>query len=132
RPYQRPKFRGSAREVERHYAFRGMASQASLMQCARRPHIVPDTVALIIWIIAGVAGGNATGELLGGDYDLGPGNTVAGAVGGVIGTQVLQLLVPAFRGFDLGPLIGQAMEAAVSGAVLTVIVAAVKSRRRRQ
>jgi hypothetical protein len=113
-------------------AFENIGVQPSLMQCARRPHIVPDTVALIIWIIAGVAGGNATGELLGGDYDLGPGNTVAGAVGGVIGTQVLQLLVPALRGFDLGPLIGQAIEAAVSGAVLTVIVAAVKSRRRRR
>ena len=42
---------------------------------------MPDTLALIIWLIAGVAGGNAAGELLKGDYDLGPGNTVAGAFG---------------------------------------------------
>jgi hypothetical protein len=38
---------------------------------------VPDTVAVIIWAIAGVAGGNAAGELLKGDYDLGPGNAIA-------------------------------------------------------
>ena|SRR6516162_8047702 len=34
---------------------------------------MPDTVALIIWVIAGVAGGNAAGELLKGDYDFRPG-----------------------------------------------------------
>ena len=33
--------------------------------------IMPDTVNLIIWLIAGVAGGNAAGDLLKGDYDLG-------------------------------------------------------------
>ena len=62
--------------------------------------IVPDTVALIIWLIAGVAGGNATGELLKRDYNLGPGNTVAGAIGGVIGAQIRQILIPALGGFD--------------------------------
>jgi hypothetical protein len=43
---------------------------------------MPDIVNLIIWFIAGVAGGNAAGDLLKGDYNLGPGNTVAGAVSG--------------------------------------------------
>ena len=62
---------------------------------ARRPDIVPDIVNLIIWLIAGVAGGNAAGELLKGDYDLGPGNTVAGAIGGIVGTLILQTLIPA-------------------------------------
>jgi hypothetical protein len=30
---------------------------------------MPDIVNLIIWLVAGVAGGNAAGELLKGDYD---------------------------------------------------------------
>jgi uncharacterized membrane protein YeaQ/YmgE (transglycosylase-associated protein family) len=92
---------------------------------------MPDIVNLIIWLIAGLAGGNAAGELLKGDYDLGPGNTVAGAIGGVVGALILQTLIPAMRGFDIGPIIGQVIGAAASGAVLTVITAAVKSRRRR-
>ena len=94
--------------------------------------MLPDTVNLIIWLIAGVAGGNAAGELLAGDYDLGPGNTVAGAIGGFVGTQILQLLIPDLRGIDYGPIIGQVIVAAASGAVLTVAVAAVKSRRRQR
>ena len=91
---------------------------------------MPDIVNLIIWLIAGVAGGNAVGELLKGDYDLGPGNTVAGAIGGVVSTLILQALIPALRGIDYGPIIGQLVVAAASGAVLTVITGAVQSRRR--
>jgi hypothetical protein len=91
---------------------------------------VPDTVALIIWLIAGVAGGNAAGELLRGNYDLGPGNTVTGAIGGVVGAQILQILIPAVGGLDFGPILGQVIGAAVSGAVLTVVAAAVKARQR--
>jgi hypothetical protein len=96
----------------------------------RRPNILPDTVALIIWLVAGVAGGNAIGELLKGDYDLGPGNTVTGALGGILGARILQALIPALRGFDFGPILKQVMVAAASGAILTVIVAAVKKARR--
>ena len=92
--------------------------------------MLPDIVSLIIWLIAGVAGGNAAGELLKGDYDLGPGNTVAGAIGGIVSTLILQTLIPALRGIDFGPIIGQVIIAAASGAVLTVIVGVVKSRRR--
>jgi uncharacterized membrane protein YeaQ/YmgE (transglycosylase-associated protein family) len=93
---------------------------------------VPDIVSLIVWLIAGLAGGNAAGELLKGDYDLGPGNTVAGAIGGVVGAQILQILIPALRGLDIGPLLGQVIAAAASGAVLTVVTAAVKTRRRQK
>jgi uncharacterized membrane protein YeaQ/YmgE (transglycosylase-associated protein family) len=46
---------------------------------------VPDIVNLIIWLVAGLVGGNAAGEVLKEDYDLGPGNTIAGAIGGVVG-----------------------------------------------
>ena len=93
---------------------------------------MPDTVAITIWIIAGVAGGNAAGELLRGDYDLGPGNTIAGAIGGVVGVFVLQTAIPALSGFDFGPILGQAIVAIASGALLTVIAAAVKRRQRRR
>jgi uncharacterized membrane protein YeaQ/YmgE (transglycosylase-associated protein family) len=103
-----------------------------MQRWARRPYIMPDIVSLIIWLIAGVAAGNAAGELLKGDYDLGPGNTVAGGIGGVVGAQVLQTLIPALRGFDIFPVVGQVIGAAASGAVLTVLTAAVKARRRRQ
>ena len=91
---------------------------------------MPDTVSLIIWLIAGVAGGNAAGELLKGNYNLGPGNSVTGAIGGVVGAQILQTLIPAMGGFDFGPILGQVIAAAASGAVLTVIAAAVRIRRR--
>jgi CDP-diglyceride synthetase len=91
---------------------------------------MPDVVNLIIWLVAGVAGGNAAGELLKGDYDLGPGNTVAGAIGGILGTYILQILIPAIRGIDYGPIIGQLIVAAASGAALTIIAGAVQIRRR--
>ena len=68
---------------------------------------MPDVVAVIIWLIAGLVGGNAAGELLKGDYDLGPGNSVTGAIGGVVGVLILQTLIPALRGFDYGPILGQ-------------------------
>jgi uncharacterized membrane protein YeaQ/YmgE (transglycosylase-associated protein family) len=92
--------------------------------------MLPDILNLIIWLIAGVAGGNATGELLKGDYDLGAGNTVAGAIGGIVGALILQTLIPALSGIDYGPIIGQVIVAAASGAILTVITGAVQTRRR--
>jgi hypothetical protein len=86
---------------------------------------MPDTINLIIWLIAGIAGGNAAGDLLKGHYDLGLGNTGYGAIGGVVGALILQTLIPALRGIDYGPIIGQLIVAAVSGAALTVIAGAV-------
>ena len=91
---------------------------------------MPDILNLIIWLIAGVAGGSAAGELLKGDYDLGPGNILAGGIGGIVGTLILQAVIPALRGIDFGPIIGQVIVAAASGAVLTVIAGVVRSRRR--
>jgi len=86
---------------------------------------MPDIVNLIIWLIAGVAGGNAVGDLLKGHYDLGLGNMAYGAIGGVVGALILQTLIPALRGIDYGPIVGQLIVAAASGAVLTVIAGAV-------
>lgn len=90
---------------------------------------MPDIVNLIIWLIAGVAGGNAAGELSKGNYDLGPGNTVAGAIGGIVSTLILQAMIPTLGGFSYTAIIGQVIIAAASGAVLTVIVGAVKRGR---
>lgn len=92
--------------------------------------ILPDTINLIIWVIAGVSGGCAAGDLLKGNYDLGLGNMLAGAIGGVVGALILQTLIPDWRGIDFGPIIGQVIVAAAGGAVLTVIVGAVQTRRR--
>jgi uncharacterized membrane protein YeaQ/YmgE (transglycosylase-associated protein family) len=74
-------------------------------------------VNLIIWLIAGLTGGRGAGEY----YRLGPGSMVAGAIGGVVGALILQVLIPDLGGIDLGPLIVQLIVAVVSGAVLTVI-----------
>ena len=95
---------------------------------------MPDTVSLIIWLIAGVAGGFAVGDLLGRNFDLGPARSaVAGAVGGVIGVQILQLVVPALRGLDIVPIVGQVIGAFMSGAALTVVAGPViRWYRRRQ
>ena len=76
---------------------------------------MPDTVAVIIWVIAGVAGGNAAGELLEGDYDLGPGNTIAGAIAPNCN--------PSLKRFDFGPILGQAI-----WRLLTVIAAVKRSK----
>ena len=91
--------------------------------------MVPDILNLAIWLIAGIAGGNAAGDLLKGDYDLGPGNTIAGAIGGVIGAAIFQAVIPAMRGSEFGPMVGQLIAAAASGAALTIIAATVRSRR---
>jgi uncharacterized membrane protein YeaQ/YmgE (transglycosylase-associated protein family) len=91
---------------------------------------MPDIVNLIIWLVAGVAGGNAAGELLKGDYDLGIGNTGYGAIGGVVGALIFQALIPALSGIDYGPIVGQLIVAAASGAILTIIAGAVTRWRR--
>src|SRR5262249_41674843 len=90
---------------------------------AGRPQMMPDILSVIIWLIAGIAGGNAAGDLLKGHYDLGPGNTIAGGIGGVIGAEIVYVLIPGLRGLDVGPMLGQVIGAAASGAALTVVAA---------
>jgi uncharacterized membrane protein YeaQ/YmgE (transglycosylase-associated protein family) len=90
-------------------------------------------VNLIIQLIAGVAGGNAAGAALK-DYNLGNlGNTIAGAIGGVGGGQILQAFVPAIASaaaggdLDLGAIVGQVVGGGAGGAILTVIAGLVKN-----
>ena len=93
-----------------------------------------DTVVnLIIQLISGVVGGNAAGAALK-DYNLGNlGNTIAGAIGGVGGGQLLQALIPAIAsaaaggGVDIGSVIGQIVGGGAGGAILTVIAGLVKT-----
>ena len=84
---------------------------------------------LIMQILAGAVGGNATGAAAK-NLDLGTlGNTLAGAVGGGIGGQLLQLLLPALASgnTDLGPIVAQVAGGGAAGAMLTAIVGAVKN-----
>jgi hypothetical protein len=87
---------------------------------------VPDTVSLIIWLVAGLSGGFAVRDLLRMDLGLDPAqNLVAGAVGGVVGAKILERLIPALGGLDVVPIIGQVIVGAASGAALTVVAGAV-------
>ena len=78
---------------------------------------MPDTVSLIIWLIAGLSGGFAVRDLLRRNLDLDPlQNVVAGAVGGVVGAKILELLIPALSGLDVISIVGQVIVGAASGA----------------
>ena len=69
-----------------------------------------------------IAGGFAVGDLLKKDFGLHDPlqNAVAGVVGGVIGVKILQH-VPALNGFDIVPIVGQAIVAFACGAASTVV-----------
>jgi hypothetical protein len=86
---------------------------------------------LMIQLIAGAVGGNAAGAGFK-DYNLGTlGNTIAGAIGGAGGGQILTALVPMLAGtagnVDIGSVIGQVVGGGVSGAILTIVVALIKN-----
>jgi hypothetical protein len=91
-----------------------------------------DIASLIVQLLGGVAGGNAAGKGLP-NFDLGAlGNTIAGAIGGVGGGQLLQALIPALAGaggsgLDVGSIIGQLVGGGASGAILTAVIGLVKN-----
>ena len=95
---------------------------------------MPDTVSLIIWLIGGIAGGFAVGDLFGGKFGLGDPlqDALAGAAGGFVGVQILQRVIPALRGLDIVPIVGQAIAAFVGGAALTVVAGLVRRWYRRR
>lgn len=86
-----------------------------------------EIINLFIQIIAGAIGGNAVGAGMK-DASLGnAGNTIAGALGGLGGGQILQALIPAIvgaagSGIDIGSIVGQLVGGGVGGAILTAIV----------
>jgi len=96
-------------------------------------------VGLVIEIIAGAVGGNAAGAAAK-KYSLGTtGNSIVGAVGGVILGQILAAMgigepgmaaaegAPAAGGLDVGAIITQVVGGGVGGGALTVIAGLVKS-----
>ena len=94
--------------------------------------VVPDTVSLIIWLIGGIAGGFAVADLLRRGHLAR--TLISGAAGGVTGSQILQLLIPALRGLDIVPIVGQLIGAFASGVASTLAAGPVirwyQSRRR--
>jgi hypothetical protein len=91
----------------------------------------PTIINIIIQLIAGALGGHSAGAALK-DYDLGKlGNTIAGALGGVGGGQILTALLPMLAGtagnVDIGSVIGQAVGGGVAGAIVTFVVGLIKN-----
>ena len=87
---------------------------------------------LIIQLVAGALGGNGAGNALK-DLNLAPlGNTIAGAIGGVAGGQLLSAPIPALAGAagmtDVGALLGQAVGGGISSAIFTAIVGFIRRK----
>ena len=90
-------------------------------------------ITLVIQLVAGAIGGNIAGASK--SMDIGKaGNTIVGAIGGIGGGQLLQMLIPALAaataggGFDFGTLIGQVLGGGVGGVILTAIVGLIKNQ----
>ena len=80
---------------------------------------------LIVQLLSGAAGGNAIGGLLK-QFSLGAtGNTIAGAIGGGLGGQLLSALLGS-GGTDVGSLISAVAGGGGSGAILTLIVGLIR------
>ncbi len=89
---------------------------------------------ILINLVAGALGGNASGKSYS-TFDLGTlGNTIAGLVGGGVLGQVVTLLVPAVASaaatgnLSIGNIITQVIGGGAGGAVLTAIIGAIKNR----
>jgi uncharacterized membrane protein YeaQ/YmgE (transglycosylase-associated protein family) len=93
-----------------------------------------DITSLLIQLIIGAVGGNAAGKAMP-DKSLGTlGNTIAGAIGGIGGGQILDILLGggamatdvAASGLDIGAIIQDVAGGSIGGAVLTIVVALIK------
>lgn len=90
-----------------------------------------DILNLIIGLISGAAGGNAAGAAMP-DKSLGIlGNTLAGLVGGGMGSSLLHTLgflatTAQQGGLDMGSLVANVASGGVGGAVVMVLVALLK------
>lgn len=88
---------------------------------------------LVLQVIAGALGGNATGAAAK-NLSLGSaGNSLAGAIGGGVLGQVLQMMAPLLNGagadgFDGGAIAANLIAGGVAGAVVTALVGVVKRR----
>ncbi len=95
-----------------------------------------DIVGLIIQIVAGVIGGNAAGRITKSPGLGGAGNSIVGAIGGVVLGQIIEHLtggaVPAeaaaaaASSLDIGSIISSLIGGGAGGAILAGIVGALK------
>lgn len=90
-----------------------------------------DIVGLIVTAVSGLVGGNVAGAALK-DKTLGAiGNSIAGIVGGVAGTYILQavniLQTMGMADLTVGSIAGTIGSGAISGGILTAIVGLIKS-----
>jgi uncharacterized membrane protein YeaQ/YmgE (transglycosylase-associated protein family) len=81
-------------------------------------------VNLVIQCVSGAVAGSVFAKFT--QFSLGRiGDAVAGAIGGVVGGQLFQALIPGLsgaEGFDFGALIGQIAIGGGSGAIVTALV----------
>ncbi len=89
-------------------------------------------VNLIIQAVAGAVGGNAVGKGMKNASLGGTGDTIAGAIGGIGGGQILSAIIPALAGgaeggLDIGAIIGQIIGGGAGGAILTAVVGLIKN-----
>jgi hypothetical protein len=89
---------------------------------------------LIVNLIAGALGGVGAGKASP-KFDLGTlGNLIAGAVGGGVLGQIVPLLIPAVAAaaqsgnLTVGGVITQLISGGAGGAILTIIIGAIKNR----
>jgi hypothetical protein len=117
--------------MARHVVFRADHNE-KLCKANEGSNVMSATIInLIIQLVAGAVGGNAVGAGLK-DLNLGPlGNTIAGALGGAGGGQILTALLPMLAGtagnVDIGAALGQAVGGGVAGAIVTVVVGLIKN-----
>ncbi len=97
-----------------------------------------DIVGLIIQLIAGAVGGNAAGKASP-KFDMGgAGNSIVGAIGGVVLGQIIERVtggaVPAdaaataTQGLDIAGILTSLIGGGAGGAVLSGIIGAIKNR----
>lgn len=92
-----------------------------------------DIASLLIQLVSGALGGNAAGAY-NKDTGLSPlGNTIAGALGGGIGGQILTALLglggtAAASGLDVGSIVSAFATGGVSGGLTALVIGYLKSR----
>ncbi|MES0385403.1 MAG: hypothetical protein ABUJ98_12545 [Hyphomicrobium sp.] len=92
-----------------------------------------DLSSLVIQLISGAIGGNAAGALAK-DNSLGTlGNTIAGALGGGVGGQLLSSVLglggaAAASGLDIGTIVSGFLTGGVSGGLTALVIGFLKSR----
>jgi hypothetical protein len=97
-----------------------------------------NIIGIIIQLIAGAVGGNAAGAALKDKSLGGTGNSIAGAIGGIVVAQVIQRLTgvavtpdaaaAASSSLDIGTIIKDLIASGAGGAILTAIIGMIKNR----